>query len=172
MPGPLNALRKSQSIGPDPYAADPSQISRGEMATMPGIGGVMAGLKSLFRRPTPAARMAPQIEPLPAHAVGMMDKMYEQANPVFKRMQQAGAFGGDRTVGSWAQASPRAYRAAPRASEASYRIDPVQETLGEINPEFTAVGGEGLYNTGKEAMRGLMDPAVHAYMRILGTMGR
>lgn len=173
MPNPIDALRKASSIGPDPRAVDPSQISRGEMAIGPGsLSGAIAGLRGLFARPAPIRQVAAQIEPLTAGATQRMEQMYQQANPTFRRLQDAGMFGGDRTVGSWSQAAPRAPRAVPRASETSSRMTPVQETLGEMRPDFTPVGGEDMYNVGKRAVQGLSDPVLQAYHKILGSMGR
>ncbi len=168
MPGPLDALKKAQHIGPDPYGLSDIPVSQGVMPMLPAIQGLIG----LFKAPEAAARVAPQIEPLSAGAVQRMEGMYQRANPVFKRLQEAGAFGGDRTVGSWPQIVSGASRAVPRASEASSRMAPVMETLGETNPEFTPMGGEGLYNVGKEAIHGLMDPALRAYTKLMGTMGR
>lgn len=65
---------------------------------------------------------------------------------------------------------------APRASvpqwEASHRAFPVQETLGESHPDFTPVGGEGLFNVAKQGLHDLVDPAYAAYLKLLGQGGR
>lgn len=49
---------------------------------------------------------------------------------------------------------------------------PVQETLGEIDPFHTPVGGEGLYNVGRGAVRKASDMAESAYSNIMAKMGR
>ena len=167
MPNPLDALRKAQHIGPDPIGPN-APVAQGVMPMLPAIQGLLG----LFKAPEAVARVAPQIEPLSAGAVQRMEQMYQRANPVFKRLQEAGAFAGDRTVGSWPQVVSGASRAVPAASEASSRIAPVMETLGETHPDFTPVGGEGLYNVGREAVRGLADPLLNAYTKLRGTMGR
>ncbi len=46
------------------------------------------------------------------------------------------------------------------------------ETLGEANPEFTPVGGEGLYNVAKTGVKAVTDPLEHVYAKILATMGK
>lgn len=62
--------------------------------------------------------------------------------------------------------------AMPMISEASERIAPVAETLGEINPQFTPAGGEGLYNVAKEGIKHPVDSALAAYHAILARGGR
>jgi hypothetical protein len=57
-------------------------------------------------------------------------------------------------------------------SEASSRISPVQETLGEVDPRFTPVGGEDLYNLAKKGVQHPVDAAMAAYHRILERGGR
>lgn len=66
-----------------------------------------------------------------------------------------------------------ASRVIPAMSEASYRIAPVTETLGEVNPDFTPVGGEGLYNVGQKvagASHGVEDLAAQAYKKYISRM--
>ena len=65
-----------------------------------------------------------------------------------------------------------AARALPGASEASSRVAPVMETLGEVSPEFTPQGGEALYNMGRKAVQGLAGPTERAYQRLASMMGR
>lgn len=157
MPNPLDALKKAQAIGADPRA---TEMKRGEMVgPMPqfvgsGILRGLQGLKSLFSAPV-AERAPAQIHQLTPGMVQNMERLYQQAKPVFQRMQNAGAFAGSRTIDN-----------LPRVQTMA------QETLGELNPEYTAVGGEGLYNIGKRAVQGLVDPAQQAYQRIMATMGR
>jgi hypothetical protein len=60
-------------------------------------------------------------------------------------------------------------KAAPRARKAV-------ELLGETDPEFTAVGGEGMFNVGKglvqKAGEGIVNPLEQLYQRILQQGGR
>jgi hypothetical protein len=49
---------------------------------------------------------------------------------------------------------------------------PAAETLGEVSPEFTAVGGEGMFNMGRGALSQATDPAESAYQAILARGGR
>ena len=58
------------------------------------------------------------------------------------------------------------------ASEASTYIGPVQETLGETNPFYTPVGGEGLYNVARAGLRGIVDPVEEAYRALLSRGGK
>ena len=46
------------------------------------------------------------------------------------------------------------------------------ETLGELNPEFTPVGGEGIYNVAKRGLQQIADPAMEAYHNLLRRGGR
>lgn len=49
---------------------------------------------------------------------------------------------------------------------------PAMETLGEMSPEFTAVGGESMYNMGRPSPKTFADPAYEAYMRLFAKGGR
>lgn len=122
MPNPLEALKKASSIGADPDAEmihNPHNWTRAEMPLAPGaIGGMTDSLKGLFR-------FSPANE-------AVMESMYQRANPVFRGLEESGAFSGSRTI------NPAA---------------PVRETLGELNPEFTPTGGEGLYNIAKAGLK-------------------
>src|SRR5258706_14482518 len=75
-------------------------------------------------------------------------------------------------AGRWlpgmAKVAPRAAQAVGEASSYS----PVAETLGEVNPEHTAVGGEGMYNAGKAGLQKVDDPIAAVYHRILAAGGR
>ena len=70
------------------------------------------------------------------------------------------------------KAAVGAAKALPGLSEASSRMAPVAETLGEISPEFTPQGGETMYNMGRKAIQGLADPTERAYQRLAGMLGR
>lgn len=64
-------------------------------------------------------------------------------------------------------------KVAPAASSwLGKASQPVAETLGETNPMFTPVGGEGLYNVAKQGLKRAVDPVEAAYTRILATMGK
>lgn len=71
---------------------------------------------------------------------------------------------------------PKVAEAAKGASELfpgmREYFGPVQETLGEYMPDFTPVGGESMYNIGKQALKGVSDPLEWAYKRIQSTMGK
>ena len=54
----------------------------------------------------------------------------------------------------------------------SEKFNPVAETLGEVDPYFTPVGGEALYNIGKGASKAVADPVYASYMKLLGKGGR
>lgn len=71
-----------------------------------------------------------------------------------------------------ASALGRVASEAPEAIQGLSKAIPAAETLGESLPEFTAVGGEGLYNVAKGAVKGVMDPVEAAYARILSRGGR
>ena len=58
------------------------------------------------------------------------------------------------------------------ASEASHRLAPVVETLGERNPMFTPLGGEGLYNVARQGLKKAADPLGAIYQKIMSGMGR
>lgn len=51
-------------------------------------------------------------------------------------------------------------------------LAPAAETLGELNPMFTPVGGEGMFNLGKKTLAKVTDPAEAAYHRLLANGGR
>lgn len=44
--------------------------------------------------------------------------------------------------------------------------------LGQMNPEFTPVGGEGLYNMGRQAGKAIADPAENIYKVLMSRMGK
>lgn len=87
----------------------------------------------------------------------VMERMHQAARPAFKALEKAGTFAGDRTVGG--------LRTLGNAAK-------VGETLGEVNPEFTAVGGEGFYNVAKKGLQKITDPLEAAYNNILRNGGR
>ena len=57
-------------------------------------------------------------------------------------------------------------------SEASTYTGPVAETLGEVDPFHTPVGGEGLYNVARAGLRGIVDPVEEAYRALLSRGGK
>lgn len=52
------------------------------------------------------------------------------------------------------------------------RAAPVAETLGEMAPDFTPVGGEGLYNVARGGVRKAGDAIESAYQSLLQRGGR
>lgn len=119
--------------------------------------------------PTPASEAAPALSALkmmspeatqlatqsasdvinPATA-SQMERMYQQASPTFKGMQNAGAFSGNRSVGSLYQ----------------------PPSLGLTNPEFTAIGDESGFNLNRPPTSPAVSPQDAAYQRILSQKGR
>lgn len=97
-----------------------------------------------------AARSASDV--LNPGSAQMMQRMHDQASPVVKGLEQAGTFAGDRSVGG--------------LNKLGNGIHPVQETLGEANPMFTPVGGEDMYNMGKNVPPRATDPVEAAYQRL------
>ncbi len=82
---------------------------------------------------------------------------------VFNKIKEAGTFSGNRlnrvpTEGKFGLSS-----ATPRKA---------MERLGEFDPEFTPVGGEWLYNAGRQAVRTIADPVEQAFQKILLRGGR
>jgi hypothetical protein len=63
----------------------------------------------------------------------------------------------------------RAGRALPGAVQGLSKALP---TLGELAPEWTAVGAEGALNAGRAVPRVAIDPVAQAYSRILAQGGR
>jgi hypothetical protein len=47
---------------------------------------------------------------------------------------------------------------------------PAMETLGEMAPEYSSVGGEGMYNAGRPVAQ-VADPLESVYNKMRGTMG-
>lgn len=47
------------------------------------------------------------------------------------------------------------------------RVRPVAQTLGEVSPDFTPVGGEGMFNAARPSASPMPDAAAQAYHRIL-----
>lgn len=58
-----------------------------------------------------------------------------------------------------------------KATPAARKVMPAAETLGEIDPMFTPVGGEELFNVGRGAVRKLVDPMESVYAKIMSGMG-
>lgn len=48
---------------------------------------------------------------------------------------------------------------------------PIQETLGESNPDFTPVGGEGMFNIARGATRKAGDALESAYHNLMPRLG-
>jgi hypothetical protein len=58
-----------------------------------------------------------------------------------------------------------------KATPVAQKVIPAAETLGEIDPMFTPVGGEELFNVGRGAVRKLVDPLESVYAKIMSGMG-
>jgi len=180
---PLDALRKATSIGPDPQDINnPEAWKLGVMPFLPSLAGIGRGvvgaagrlrnvLGPLVGRSLPevsnvvpgassavleglqrASQSARDLMNNPS-AMNMMDRLYQEANPIFRGLEESGTFAGPRTVGG-------------------LRHMPVAETLGEVSPEFTPQGGEALYNVGKGALGRTADPMESVYAKIMSRMGR
>jgi hypothetical protein len=149
---PLIGLKKATGIGQDPmYPSDPSQLMT-EDSLAPPIGGggllgwaggkLMKGLGFMGEvGPEAIAGLQKAIpSPLSSDVISNLASKAEQlagrAGPTFDQMEAAGAFAGDRTAGGIA----RNFQAPVRKA---------YETLGEIDPTFTPVGGEDYYNMGR-----------------------
>lgn len=161
----LKDYGSEQLQGVLPMLEDAARPENAIMLALPGAGmggslkGVSRAAESLTGAPTEAFealnRAAPSIKPLSPGNVGMMDKMYAQSNPVFKGLEKAGAFGGERSTFS---SAPQAM--APKIGQAG-------ETAGEFASEFTPRGGEDMYNIARGGTIPRPDPAQAAYGRIL-----
>lgn len=66
----------------------------------------------------------------------------------------------------------KAAKFAPKAIEGLEAALPAGRALGELMPEFAAVGGEGAYNMGREAVKHAADPLEAVYRNILAKGGR
>lgn len=177
---PLNALKKASSISSNPSSPDPSLISRGQMP-VPPWGSIMSGVGQAAQGAATAAPEALQglakavpsgIQQLGPETTNVMNRMYQVANPAFKALQDAGTFIGDRTTGLLQSLPKVAQAAVPAGSEASTYTGPVAETLGEVDPFHTPVGGEGLYNVARAGLRGIVDPVEEAYKALLSRGGK
>lgn len=71
-------------------------------------------------------------------------------------------------VGRYAQPAIRALGGLLGGSRGNIarRSAPVMETLGERIPDFTPVGGEAMYNAGRQAPRAMAEPMEGVYQRI------
>lgn len=58
-----------------------------------------------------------------------------------------------------------------KASPVAQKVIPAAETLGEIDPMFTPVGGEAMFNAGRGAINKLIDPLEAVYAKIMSGMG-
>lgn len=140
MPGPIDFL--NQSLIPKQYvqkaqaALDTPSLERSPWeARLRGFGaGALEGL-------------AEQITPL--NIAGLAMAGMPGANP---RVLGALKYGLEGVgLGRASKAASGAIQGASRAIPQLERYAPVAETLGETLPEFTAVGGEALYNAGRQA---------------------
>lgn len=103
--------------------------------------------------------------------IGNADVSYGMMMPpiggIFGALKNLVGMGGEAT-----EAATAVPKVASLASEASHRIVPVAETLGEVNPDFTPTGGEELFNAARSGLHKAMDPVEAAYHTIMSRMGK
>jgi hypothetical protein len=117
-------------------------------------GGMSKAGEGIAAGATAAGRAAPEIMGLTAEQMGRMNAMHKAANPVFKAMEAAGQFGGERTVRG----------VAPVAKQAA--------ELGTRMAEFTPQGGEDAYNALKPVAAKGVSLVDQMYSRLLAKGGR
>ena len=127
--GPFEALKKASSIGPA------MEVKRGEMPLAPFGGAILTSAKDIL---TPAAK-------------AMGERLFQQANPIFRGLQKAGVFAGDRSV---------------------QLGRPISTAQAALPAEFSPVGGESLYNAIRPAVKAIKDPLENVYQAILAKGGR
>lgn len=167
-------------LGATGVGADTKANRAGQMLStvIPFVGSAVKGAKGLWsasRLPGVTKSLKPSMatpelvggysaEQLLAHpgAGAVMERLSAQSKPTFEAMRDAGAFAGNRAVGGLGS-----------VTESSPTLrGPLQKTLGEMNPEFAAVGAEAKYNIGRQPTEKLGDPAFKAYLRLLSQGGR
>lgn len=126
---PLDALKKASGIGPD------LKVKLGEMPLAPFGGAILTSAKDIL---TPAAK-------------AMTERLFQQANPIFRGLQKAGAFAGDRNV------------------QLGRAISTSQVPLPA---ELTPMGGEAAYNALRPVVKAVKDPLENIYQHILAKGGR
>jgi hypothetical protein len=141
-------MRRASQLGLD----DPSSVM-----TPPGMGIATAAAQPVAAAIPETYSAAKTLMHPGAEAV--MNRLSTAAQPTFNAMKDAGSFAGDRTVGGLRSLLSRA-------------VAPASEASSRMAPDFTPVGGEGLYNTGKAMLSKVMDPVEAAYHRILLSGGR
>lgn len=117
-------------------------------------GGMSKAGEGMAAGATAAGRAAPEIVGLTAEQMGRMNAMHKAANPVFKAMEAAGAFGGERNVRG----------VAPAASKIA--------ELGTRLAEFAPQGGEAAYNSALPPAAKAPDLIEQMYQRMLAKGGR
>lgn len=146
---PLNAL--ALLTGSEGGSAVKSLTGLGKAA--PGASSAVQGAASAGRAMgTSAAGAADLLNP---GTMGVMEGMYQRARPTFQAMERSGAFAGDRSVGN----------------VGNLARTPLETTLGELNPEFTAQGAERLYNRVRPAASH-PDPVLAGLNRLLAQRGQ
>lgn len=129
-----------------------------------GMGLLPEGILASLRGVAPAAKAAPAMLGADAaqaasrsamdvfnpRTMENMENMYHEAKPAFQGLEQAGAFGGDRSVGGIHSLG----------------------TGATAGPEFAAVGDEGLTNGMSAQIGHGNDPVQSAYKALLARGGR
>lgn len=162
MPGPLDALTSAFQRARRPQPELEGQLGPVTQSVMPMLpGNILAGLKGVLGL---GGEAAPALGQEAAQAASRsasdvfnpatarnMENMYHEAKPAFQGLEDAGAFGGDRSVGGLHQ---------PGTGVMSGR------------PDLAAVGDEGLFNAMRPQAAGAADPVQSAYRALLQRGGR
>lgn len=92
-------LQRASSIG-----ADPNPYGKPASAMMPGTPGSGAMGSLLEGAETTIPRAWQSLADISHPGAGeMMNKMYQEANPIFQKLKDAGMFSGDRTISNLSQ---------------------------------------------------------------------
>lgn len=115
---------------------------------------------------------------MPMGALGLGDSTSKanqfgsMASAAFPMMKMGGAIRGlTGAAGEAVESIPNAIQGLKgglNLATKGTKAAPAMETLGEVNPEFTALGGEGMYNAGRPAARAVADPTEAALQRLMG----
>lgn len=171
--GMVGGLKGALGVDDGSQGFSPNHLAQLGMAALPMLpGGILGRARGLIGAEMTAPEAASTVSrpftmmpPSQAQAAGRsaadvfnpgaaqsMQRLHDQASSVFKGLEQAGTFSGDRSVGGY--------------NKLANGIYPVQETLGEVDPMFTPQGGEGMFNMGRSAPAPVRDPVEAAYQRL------
>lgn len=171
--GGIGALRGLVGSDDGSQGLSPNHLAQMGSAMLPMLpGGILGRLKSLVGLGAEAAPAMLGMDAAQAASrsasdvfnsgtAGMMHQMYQEANPVFRGLEEAGTFGGNRQVGGVH------LNMQPGGAPA--------ETLGERNAMFTPNGGEGMFNMAKKGLHEALpvqDPQESAFQALLKRGGR